>query len=305
MHELLDRFVLYLRDERHFSLHTSSAYQKDLKQWMGFLERRPGGIPSVSSIEKNDVRRFLAELAGGNYKKSSMGRKLTAIKSFLNYLCVIGELSANPAASILTPKKEKRLPVFLDERETENLTTIELSGDQYEAVRDMAILELFYGSGMRLSELSALNTHSIDEREKCVRVIGKGNKERIVSVTDHFLRIHKQHLLLRREFIQKIRGHKVLVSEPKALFISNRGLRLSNRTIERRVEKMLSQVTDKKKKSPHVLRHSFATHLLNAGADLLAVKELLGHENLSTTQIYTHVTAERLKKVYAQAHPRA
>jgi integrase/recombinase XerC len=169
----------------------------------------------------------------------------------------------------------------------------------------MAIMELFYGSGLRLSELVALNVKSIRNTEKSVLVLGKGSKERYASLTNQFLLIHEKHLLVRNKLLSRLRLSGKLSDTPDALFLSIRGERLCRRMVQYVVRKWLGKVTGKEKRSPHVLRHSFATHLLNAGADLMAVKELLGHENLSTTQIYTHVTAERLKSIYEKAHPRA
>lgn len=303
MRDHLDRFLQYLLAEKNYSEHTFSAYKKDLEQFLSFLQQR--NITTPSLIQKNDIRRFLAELNDGKYKKTSMARKLVALKSFFKYLCVTGVLEMSPASFVSSPKLEKRLPEFLDEIETDKMQDTEIAGDQFSAVRDTAILELLYGSGIRLSELTALNINSIQEAEKSVRVFGKGRKERIVAVTDYFISVLKQYKWLREELLASLRLKGLLSETPKALFLNQRGSRLSGRSVERVVKARLTAVTDKRKKSPHMLRHTFATHLLNAGADLFAVKELLGHENLSTTQVYTHVTAERLKKIYEQAHPRA
>jgi integrase/recombinase XerC len=213
-------------------------------------------------------------------------------------------LQLNPALGLATPKKEKRLPTFLDENETEKLAQIPVA-DEFFALRNRALLELLYGSGIRLSELTALNADAVNEREKSMRVFGKGSKERVVMVTDVFLELYRRYLQKRSALLSEKANRSGLVKAGEALFISAAGARLCNRSVEKIVSQELGRVTEKTKKSPHVLRHTFATHLLNAGADLLAVKELLGHENLSTTQVYTHVTAERLKKIYEKAHPRA
>ncbi|MFH0920791.1 MAG: tyrosine-type recombinase/integrase, partial [Fibrobacterota bacterium] len=197
-----------------------------------------------------------------------------------------------------------RLPTFLDEGETEKMAALPDS-DDFISLRDRAILELLYGSGIRLSELTALNADAVDLRDQSLRVFGKGSKERIVLVPGPYVALHQRYLAQRSEFLAERAGKEGAFRATDALFLNPQGRRLSNRSVERIVGKQLARVTGKAKKSPHVLRHTFATHLLNAGADLVAVKELLGHENLSTTQIYTHVTAERLKKIYDQAHPRA
>lgn len=304
MREALNRYLGYLKHEKRLSPNTLEAYRRDLAQFLAFLEKERGGEVEPESVEKNRIRRFLAEIAGNRYKKSSLGRKLTAVKSFFRYLCVIGRLAVNPAAGIATPKKEKRLPTFLDENETEKMAALP-QGTGFTALRDRAILELLYGSGIRLSELTALNADAVDEREKSLRVFGKGSKERIVMVTEPYLELHHRYLAERAAYLSTLAGKEGGFKSADALFLNPQGKRLSNRSVQRIVGKKLSQVTGKAKKSPHVLRHSFATHLLNAGADLMAVKELLGHENLSTTQVYTHVTVERLKKIYDKAHPRA
>ncbi|OGS36174.1 MAG: hypothetical protein A2293_04635 [Elusimicrobia bacterium RIFOXYB2_FULL_49_7] len=302
MQQAIRNFINYLEKERNLSLHTSEAYSRDLTQFVTFLNKE-GSHPDPKTIDRHAIRRFLAELNYARYHKSSIERKLTALKTFFRYLCKTGVLEVNPAELLSAPKKEKRLPIFLEERETEALMALP-SGADFTSIRDRAILELFYGSGIRLSELTGLNIHSVDAREKSVRVFGKGRKERMVIVTDPYLSLHRTYLEKRTELLNSL-SEAEKRPNAEALFLSHTGQRLSNRSVQRLVADKLSKITEKKKKSPHVLRHSFATHLLNAGADLFAVKELLGHENLSTTQVYTHVTAERLKQIYKLAHPRA
>jgi integrase/recombinase XerC len=260
---------------------------------------------SVSEVGRLHVRRYLSVLSEAKQSKATLARKLTAVRSFFSWLCRTNELQNNPALAIKTPKLDKRLPVFLTEEESEKLPEININGDNFANIRDMAIVELFYGSGLRLSELVSLNVNSVRTRERSVLVLGKGGKERYASLTDQFLSILGQYALLRNELLAglRVKGHSKL--DENALFLSIRGKRISRRMVQYSVKSLLHKVTEKEKKSPHVLRHSFATHLLNSGADLMAVKEMLGHENLSTTQIYTHVTAERLKAVYEKAHPRA
>jgi integrase/recombinase XerC len=304
MVEHLNRFLNYVRKERNLSDHTFHAYRRDLGQFMNFLEKEKGKEVEVGDMDKAAIRKFLAQLSYGKYKKSSIERKLVAVKSFCNYLCRNNILEANPAALIASPKKEKRLPVFLEEQETRDLEKIEIREDFF-GLRDVAILEFFYGSGIRLSELTGLNIKDVKVNEKTVKVFGKGGKERITPLTRYYLSIHEKYIKERSKFLIQTGRKKKSIRPTKALFLNKYGKRLSNRSVQRMVDKYLSLITRKGKKSPHMLRHTFATHLLNAGADLFAVKELLGHENLSTTQIYTHVTSERLKKIYKLAHPRA
>jgi integrase/recombinase XerC len=301
----IERYMKFLSHEKRFSAHTVDAYSRDLQQFVSGIKELKKRDLTPAEVDRTDVRRFLASLSGAKFSKSTMARKLTAIRSMFAWLCRNGELKSNPAASIHSPKLEKRLPVFLTEEEADHITGLSLEGDEYTPIRDMAIMELFYGSGLRLSELIAINVKSIRISEKSVLVLGKGSKERYASLTDQFLRIHEQHLIVRNKLLSRLRLNGKLTETPDALFLSLRGDRICRRMVQYVVHKWLGKVTGKEKRSPHVLRHSFATHLLNAGADLMAVKELLGHENLSTTQIYTHVSAERLKSVYEKAHPRA
>ncbi len=303
--ELVDPFIEYLSLEKRFSENTIIAYKRDLTQFFSFLIQNKGASLSIEKIDRNDIRRYLASLSSIKSGKATIARKLTAVRSFFSWACRKGKLQLNPALSVSSPKLDKRLPVFLTETEAEKLTPEFLNVNSYQELRNKTIIELFYGSGLRLSELVSLSIQSVRKREKTVLVIGKGNKERYAALTDSFISIYDRYLDSRAEFISNLHLSKRSIAEENALFLSAQGKRIGRRMVQLIVEKELRKVTEKTKKSPHVLRHSFATHLLNAGADLLAVKELLGHENLSTTQIYTHITAERLRKVYEQAHPRA
>ncbi|MBL8028402.1 MAG: tyrosine recombinase XerC [Fibrobacteres bacterium] len=301
----IERYLKFLAHEKRFSAHTVEAYGRDLNQFAAIVKELRKRELTPSNIDRTDVRRFLASLSGANFSKATIARKLTAIRSMFAWLCRSGELNSNPASSIHSPKLEKRLPVFLTESEANKLTELPETDDKFASARDKAMIELFYGSGLRLSELVALNLASIRVKEKSVLVLGKGSKERYASLTDQFINAFNEYSVFRKSLLSDLRlkGHASVAAE--ALFLSERGLRISKRMVQYVIRKHLGKVTEKEKRSPHVLRHSFATHLLNAGADIMAVKELLGHENLSTTQIYTHVTSERLKAVYEKAHPRA
>ncbi|OGJ86584.1 MAG: hypothetical protein A2350_09565 [Candidatus Raymondbacteria bacterium RifOxyB12_full_50_8] len=304
MREELNNFLNYIKREKNLSVNTWLAYKRDLSQFLDFVETQAKRDAALNDLSKDAIRRFLAEISYRRLQKSSIARKLVAIKAFCKYLCLFDKIAANPALAIASPKKEKRLPVFLEEAETERMETC-AAGDDFAHLRNTAILELFYGSGIRLSELTGLSIRSINEQDRTVRVLGKGGKERIVALTAAYCAAHRAYLTQRDALLRERTAQKGGLIASDALFLNKRGTRITNRMVQRIVRACLASVTDKKKKSPHVLRHTFATHLLNAGADLLAVKELLGHENLSTTQIYTHVTAEKLKKVYEKAHPRA
>ena len=246
------------------------------------------------------IRHFLGTLSRERYAKKSVARKLASIRSFLKYLCREGVLERNPALSVVSPKLEQKLPFFLNVDQANRAMERVFRDDAY-GFRDRAILEVLYGTGIRLGELVGLNRTSVDLLGEVIRVRGKGGKDRIVPLGREAVRALRSYLIRREEFLSSEIG----ISEEEALFLNRYGGRLSGRSVQNLVEKYLSDVAEAGKVSPHALRHSFATHLLDAGADLMAVKELLGHTSLSTTQIYTHVTAERLRKVYDQAHPRA
>lgn len=287
-------FLTFLKKEKNFSKNTLISYGTDLKELETFLEKKKGKV-NFKEIDRNILRDFVIDL---NLKKKSfvtIARKISAIKSFFKFLKRKNIIKKNPAPHLITPKKEKRLPEVLSVKQMIKILE-KIQEDNVWTRRDKAILELFYSTGIRLSELAGLDLASIDYSGETIRVLGKGKKERIVPVGKKAILAIKDYLFLRK-----------LLSDikTKALFINRQKHRLSERSIARIVKKNLSQVSEVKKKSPHILRHTFATHLLDEGADLMAVKELLGHKNLSTTQIYTHVSVERLKKIYRKAHPRA
>lgn len=282
----------YLQKEKGFSTHTVSAYRRDLLQFEVFIKNRnlPENICDV--MKKTVLRSFIFHLSNSGSKSRTIARKLAALKSFSRYCLKKGYITINPSKVLSSPKLDKPLPVFLTQNQTEKLER-PVPEDE-EELRNFTIIEFFYGSGIRLSELYGLNIGSVDQKHAVIRVLGKGKKERIVPVTSVALEAFKLYLQMRSN-----------TDPQKPLFVNKKDERLSRRQIERIVEKRLSCVSAQKKRSPHVLRHSFATHLMDGGADIRAVKELLGHASLNTTQIYTHISKEQLVKIYKQAHPRA
>lgn len=300
MKKALNDFLKYLRHERKLSPHTATAYETDILQFIHHIEEEyEVKDPGLNELNRHSIRDFLASLYQAKQTKKSAARKLAALKSFSKYLHQQGLIRKNEATSISSPKLSKPLPQFLSEKEMAEVKPDD-TGNLLKIFRDQSVVELFYGSGLRLSEVTLLTVADFERAEGAVTVKGKGGKERRVPLTETAVNIIREYL--------EIRGKEMprAVAEPGSpLFANGRGKAYSVRTLERIVQKKLTGITDMKKKSPHVLRHSFATHLLNAGADLRAVKEMLGHANLSTTQVYTHVTTDRLKKIYKQAHPRA
>lgn len=296
--KIINDFLKFLSIEKQYSIHTINAYRRDIDQFFEFCSLNFKGLKNKSIIgrTKEDIRFYLSSLIRYGMSKRSVERKLAALKSFFSYLYSNNIIGLNPVSNITPPKREKVLPVFLQEDEIiEVLENIDM--DTPSGIRDRAIIELFYATGIRLSELSQLNINDINYNAGIIKVFGKGSKERIVPVGRVALKAVKNYLTKRKSLFK--------IKDAEALFLNRRGKRISNRGIQQRVKKWLSCVSEKKKLSPHVLRHTFATHLLDRGADLQAVRELLGHSSLSTTQIYTHLSTSRLKKIYRQAHPRA
>ncbi len=294
----LEAYLRYLDAERNYSVRTSVAYQTDLEEFISFVESRFDSKNfAIEEITKNEIRSFLGQLHRKNLEKKSIARKLSAIKSFFKFCIKKERLKTNPAKLIATPKLEKKVPTFLNKEQMHDVFDY-IDNSNAEGCRDRAMIELFYGCGVRLSELIGLNLGDINFSQGVISVLGKGSKQRILPLGRQAMGALEKYLSYRD-------GMAITIMDPKAVFLNTHGKRMTPLAIQRRVKKILSSVSDAKKLSPHVLRHSFATHLLDQGADLLAVKDLLGHENLSTTQIYTHVTVDRLKAVYQKAFPRA
>jgi integrase/recombinase XerC len=297
----------FLRDIEHgrqLSPHTVTAYRRDLLGLAGFLDRYYHGDNwNWDGVDRLALRGYLAELSRRGLGRRSIARKFSAIRSFFRHLHREDIVEANPARAIRSPKLEKTLPAWLTRAEVEKLFDVAMRGsadNTFRGTRDHAIVELFYATGVRLSELHGLDTGSIDLVGDQARVLGKGRKERIVPLGRPAVSALRRYELRRAEVLRHVDG-----ADRKALFLSARGKRLSRRQVQNVVRGFLDRIAEDAGLSTHSLRHSFATHLLDAGADLMAVKELLGHVSLSTTRIYTHIAKERLKKVYDQAHPRA
>lgn len=286
----IQKFLTYLDIERNASPHTLLNYRLDLEQFQKFL-----GETAVEQVDYLTLRRYLAELKTNNLAKRTVARKLASLRSFFRFLVREGLLQHNPASAVATPKLDKHLPVFLDETEVTHLMEAP-SGDQWLTLRDRAILEMFYSTGIRVSELAGMRAADVDVIGGSVKVAGKGRKERLVPVGDHALTALRAYLTERQ---------KLKVKEEAFVFLNRFGRRLSTRGVELLLQRYIRQISLNRQVSPHTLRHTFATHLLDHGADLRSVQELLGHRNLSTTQIYTHLTTQRLKDIYTKAHPRA
>ena len=302
MEKLIADFQIYLEVERNVSKHTLKAYIADVEEFNSFLRESDiiKNNDALINVEPETIRTYLSHLYREKVKKVTVNRKIYSLRSFYKYLLRAGKIKNNPAEMVQTPKIEKYIPTFLSVDET-----FQLLGDQGDnsvsGLRDHAMLELFYSSGLRLSELAGLNVTDFDFRQALVKLRGKGKKERIVPVGQKALQAIDEYIKKTTEARKK--GDDSLFKNP--LFLNARGKRITARSIARIVDAITVRSGIGRKISPHALRHSFATHLLNAGADLRSIQELLGHESLSTTQKYTAVNINRMMEVYDKAHPRA
>ena len=295
--ESAKRFLISLKEQLNYSENTIQAYAVDIAQFNNFLsEYHSDTNIAVEKIDKSSIRHFLGKLVEEGISRKSIARKLAALRSWFKYLIRTGVIEHNPAKNVSFPKLEKRLPSPLSVEEAVRLVTAPKS-DTFAGTRDAALLELLYGTGARLSEIVGLDVQNLNRESGSIRLFGKGSKERIVPLGEPGWKALDIYI--------QFRNSKNSDSDETALFLNKYGKRLSGRGIQRIVYKYMSMTVEKKGKNPHTLRHTFATHLLERGADLNSVKELLGHEDLATTQIYTHIEAEGLKKAYKQAHPRA
>ena len=292
-------FAAFLSKERNDSPHTVKAYGRDVRAFAAFCDDFYGGPWRWAGVDRLAIRGFLGALEQRGLSRRSVARALSALRTFYRFLNLTQGVEVNPAKAARTPKQEARLPAHLDRAEIDLLfgeAERRAAAGGFREARDLAMLELFYATGMRLAELAGLSDADLDLVSDQVKVRGKGKKERIVPLGSH------AGVALRRYFRRR---DAVLTGDRRAVFLSRRGARLTPRGVQLAIKRLLGTLTRGRELHVHSLRHSFATHLLDAGADLRAVQELLGHASLSTTQVYTHTSVERLKRVYNQAHPRA
>ncbi|MBO6524264.1 MAG: tyrosine recombinase XerC [Balneolaceae bacterium] len=303
MKKLIEKYLKYLQVERNSSPHTITSYKNDLTSFLNFCASQFECDPEhvdVQQITRLIIRLWLGELSDEGLSKSSIARKVAALRSFFKYSFKRGYITKNPAHLLVVPKKDKSLPKTVTPEDLNRmLENVDIETTR--GLQDRAILEVFYGTGIRVSELVGLNLTDLDLRAGQITVQGKGNKERIVPLGDTARDILKDFTKKRTELY----GSRTDSDARRALFLAASGQRAYVRSIRYMVEKYLSRESEVTQKSPHVLRHSFATHMLNNGADIRLIKEFLGHANLAATQVYTHTSVERLKNVYEQAHPRA
>jgi len=298
MVNVIRKYLEYLEQERNYSEHTILAYEGDLIQFHQFLAEQH--VASFREVRKNTLREYLGLLLDGGISKRTVARKIAAIRSFFRFLKKTGEITANIAVTLTPPKFEKRLPAYFQEHHMERILD-QPDRTTVRGKRDAVVLEVLYSCGLRRGELVNLDIKDFDLHNETVRVKGKGRKERIIPVGKKALKAIAAYLEARADS----ESGKPLDKSRVPLLISDKGERILPDAVNRIVRKYIERIADTEHKSPHTIRHSFATHLLNRGADLRAVKELLGHESLSTTQIYTHVSTDRIKKIYKQSHPKA
>lgn len=291
VYSAIQPFLDYLRFEKRYSQHTLISYQTDLEQFFAYLASQfdSPGIPSITPMF---IRSWLAEMKEEGMESRSLNRKISTLKSFFKYQLKNGNIVQSPMTTIVSPRLNKRLPVFVEEKDMQTLFDyVEFSAD-WKGRTEKLVIQLFYSTGMRLSELIGLKESQLDVSLRQIKVLGKGNKERIIPVSPELIAALQEYIKDKPEPGQK-------------LFQTEKGKALEPRQVYSFVKRYLATVTTIQKKSPHILRHSFATHLMNNGADLNAVKELLGHSSLAATQVYTHNTIEKLKEVFKKAHPKA
>jgi integrase/recombinase XerC len=292
----INDFLTYLKHEKRYSPHTLTSYQKDLTQFEEFLASEQ--VAELSQVKTTNIKNFLVHLLQHHLTEVAVNRKLSCLKSYYKFLLREGLIEANPASQVKTLKTPKRLPVFIEEVKMDQLLdSDELFDDSFSGKRNKLIIEVLFGTGMRLAELINLKDKDVDAYESVVKVLGKRGKERIIPL--------HQTLLKEIEAFISLKTLQNFDNKSGYLIVTNKGEQAYPKLIYRVVTTCLNEISTKEKKSPHVLRHSFASSLLNRGADLNAIKELLGHASLAATQVYTHSSIERLKSIYKQAHPRA
>lgn len=294
----IQTFVNYLKFEKRYSVHTIRSYQDDLQQFFDYLENALSTpAPALSDIPAAFVRSWLASLKENKVTAKTINRKISSLKSFFKYFMRTGQLEQTPMTNITAPKIGKRLPVYVEQKDVYTLFEHVEFPDSWQGLTDKLLLAIFYHTGMRLSELVNLKESQVNSAGRSLKVLGKGNKERVIPVSEQLIVAINSYMKAKRALTDN--------ADTTVLLVSDKGKKLYAKYVYLAVKKYLAVVTTIDKKSPHVLRHTFATHLTNNGADLNAVKELLGHSSLAATQIYTHNTIEKLKEVYQKAHPKA
>lgn len=290
-------FLDYLRFEKRYSPHTILAYQNDLGAFFDFLEKTYGKV-SLPEIKASLVKTWLASLKAADFGSRTINHKISTLRSFFKYQLKKGRITLNPLSTITALKVSKRLPMFVEESGMDTLLRHVAFPDNWEGKTEKLLITILYNTGMRKSELINLQCQNIDYGQQTVKVLGKGNRERIIPISSTVLQSIREYEQSKLEMVEQN-------AAPAYLLINKSGKQLNPRWVYGVVKKYLSQVTTIEKRSPHILRHSFATHLMNNGADLNAVKELLGHSSLAATQVYTHNSIEKLKEIFKQAHPKA
>lgn len=291
-----ESFLQYLQIEKRYSPHTVRSYLNDLNQFYSFLLSQD--LPDdPAAVTSHDIRAWIVSMLDKNYSTVSVHRKISCLRVFFRYLRKEGIVKSDPLEKVVLPKRKKTLPFFVEEEALYILLDNYNFGDDFAGIRDRTIIEMLYLTGMRRSELIGLRNVDVDLSEGSVKVTGKRNKQRIIPLVKPFIQRLEKYIKIKDEIIS--------TGNDEWFFITDKGNKLYDKYVYNTVNSYLAMVTTIEKKSPHILRHTFATHMLNRGADLNSIKELLGHANLSATQIYTHNTFEKLKKVYKQAHPRA
>ncbi|MBN1184686.1 MAG: tyrosine recombinase XerC [Bacteroidales bacterium] len=292
--EYKDSFLKYLSFEKNYSVHTVKSYANDLNQYHAFCTELE--IENFIAADHKTIRKWVVSLMENEVNPRSINRKLSTLKTFYKYLIREGIISLNPVNKVVAPKTSKKIPAFVEEKQINELLDHFEFGNDHIGMRNKLIMDLFYATGIRESELIHLKEADINVHKNSIKVLGKRNKERIIPITSTMMKSIEDYITIRNASLR---------SKDDFLFLTEKGKKIYPKLVYRVVTSYLTMVTTLDKKSPHVLRHTFATHMLNRGADLNAIKELLGHANLSATQVYTHNTFEKLKSIYNQAHPRA
>ncbi len=292
---VVDKFIQYITAEKRYSPNTVKAYKQDLIEFSDFIFKEY----NISEPEKANfyqIRSWVVHLLENSNKTTSVNRKISTLKTFFHFLYKEGIISENPLSKLISPKNSKKLPVFVDKSSMNTILDENMYSDDFKGIRDRTIIEILYATGMRLSELINLTDNDIDIESQTIKVLGKRNKERIIPFSPYINKVINIYLE---------RRDSEGISKSGYFLVTDKGAKLYPKFVYRVVNKYLSLIKSLEKRSPHVLRHTFATHILDNGAEINAIKELLGHSSLAATQVYTHITIEKLKTIYKQAHPRA